>query len=294
MERKSVVTTVQEAAAKIENGMTVAIGGFISSNIPMVLIREMIRNKTKNLTIVAIPAGLEIDLLLAAGCVGKLIVPYVGAEAIAPISPIFRQTVEKGQVEVMEVDSGIVLAGLKAGVAGLPFMPWRGGVGTSLPELNPTLKVFNDPINGEPLLAVPAIVPDVAFLHAAYADKYGNVAHYGTTFMDKTMAGAAETTVVQVEQIIPHEFVMGKPNSVTIPNFYVDRIVKAPYGSHPYASEGFYSADIEHLQEYLHAVKSDDPDGVENYLNKYVTNLSDHEDYLETIGIRKLLSLAEF
>ena len=47
--RKEVVTSIEDAASKIKDGMTVAIGGFGADNHPMTLIREIIRDGRKNL-----------------------------------------------------------------------------------------------------------------------------------------------------------------------------------------------------------------------------------------------------
>ena len=68
-----------EAAAWIRDGMTVSIGGFLNSSHPMPLVRAIIRNGIKNLTVVgAASAGLETDLLIAAGCVRRTVAYYVG------------------------------------------------------------------------------------------------------------------------------------------------------------------------------------------------------------------------
>ena len=79
--RKEVVKSIEEAVGMIKDGQTVAIGGFGADNHPMAIVREIIRTGRKNLTIVAsATAGLEIDLLIGAGVVKKLIAPYVGQE----------------------------------------------------------------------------------------------------------------------------------------------------------------------------------------------------------------------
>jgi len=84
--RKEVVKSIEEAVALIKDGQMVAVGGFGADNHPMAIVREMIRTKKKNLTIVAsATAGLEIDLLIGAGCVKKLYAPYVGQELYCPI-----------------------------------------------------------------------------------------------------------------------------------------------------------------------------------------------------------------
>src|SRR5262245_11606100 len=95
--------------------MTVAVGGFGADNHPMALVREIIRNGTKDLTIIAsATAGLEIDLLIGAGCVKKLIAPYVGQEMYCPIGHNFRKYSEAGQIELWECSEYILYAGLFA------------------------------------------------------------------------------------------------------------------------------------------------------------------------------------
>ena len=65
--------------------MTVAVGGFGADNHPMAIVREIIRNGTKKSHVIAsATAGLEIDLLIGAGCVKKLIAPYVGPGDVLP------------------------------------------------------------------------------------------------------------------------------------------------------------------------------------------------------------------
>ena len=99
--RKEVVTSIEDAASKIKDGMTVAIGGFGADNHPMTVIREIIRNGRKNLTVIAsATAGLEIDLLIGAGCVKKLVAPYVGQEMYCPIGHNYRKYAESGQIEI--------------------------------------------------------------------------------------------------------------------------------------------------------------------------------------------------
>lgn len=117
----------------------------------------------------------------------------------------------------MECEEGILAAGLRAAAQGLPFLPWRGGVGTSLPDVNPDLKVIQDPIKGETLLAVPAIEVDVAILHAAASDAYGNVQHVGGPgWIDLFLQRAADRTIVQVEKVIANEDVRADPWATTI------------------------------------------------------------------------------
>jgi glutaconate CoA-transferase, subunit A len=278
------------AASWIIDGMTIAIG----QPTPMALVRQIIRRGVKNLTVV--DAGFSLDLLVAAGCVRKVISYYAGGGFGNPVMPAFRRAAERGEIEVWECEEGILCAGLQAAAQLLPFLPWRGGVGTSLPELNPDLKVFADPFGGEQLLAVPPIKPDVTLLHAATADAYGNVQHHGGPgWIDLFMYRAADRTVVQVERVISNEQVRADPWKTTIPA--ADAIVRAPFGAHPFYSRGFYSQDNDHLREY-NSVSSDfaagKTEGMTAYLDRYCRRPPTHADYLDQIGIKRLLSLHEY
>jgi glutaconate CoA-transferase, subunit A len=279
-----------DAVQWIADGMTIAIG----QPTPMALVRQIIRRGIRNLTIV--DAGFSLDLLVAAGCVRKVISYYAGGGFGNPVMPAFRRAAEHGEIEVWECEEGILCAGLQAAAQMLPFLPWRGGVGTSLPEINPELKVFTDPIKGESLLAVPPIKPDVTILHAATADAYGNVQHHGGPgWIDLFMYRAADRTIVQVERVVSNEQVRGDPWKTTIPS--ADAIVRAPFGAHPFYSRGFYLQDNEHLREYS-AASADFASGstgaLASYLDRYCRRPSTHADYLEEIGIKRLLSLHEY
>lgn len=194
MKRKNLLTDVDTVVDNISDGDTVAIGGFLTSHKPMAFVREIVRHDLSDLTVVAPPTSLETDLLIATDCVDTVLAPYVGAEGIAAIAPWFRARAEAGELTVEETDGGMIIAALEAAERNLPFMPWRGGVGTAIPERNDDVVVFDDPIEGDPLVAVPAVDPDVALLHLAHADTHGNVQAVGDTFADGLIARAAAET----------------------------------------------------------------------------------------------------
>src|SRR5436309_14484346 len=101
--RQQVVMQEEHAAALIKSGDVIIVGGFGTVNHPMPIIRALVRRKVKDLTVVgAATAGLEIDLLIGAGCVRKVIAPYIGAELHAPIGHCFRRVAEAGDVQVYE------------------------------------------------------------------------------------------------------------------------------------------------------------------------------------------------
>jgi glutaconate CoA-transferase subunit A len=296
-ERKSLVIGEAEAAEMIRDGMTIAIGGFINSSHPMALVRQIIRRGVKNLTVVgAASGGLDLDLLIAAGCVRKLVTTYMGGEHYCPVAPFFRVAAQRGELEIFECDEGMFYCALRAAAQGLPSTPWKAGIGTSFPEINPEIKVYNDPISGEPVLAIPAITPELAIIYAAHSDAYGNVQHVGTGFGDRAMWRAAKKTIAQVERMLPNEEIRKDPRATSL--YGVDAVVRAPYGSHPFAGPGYYIEDGAHIREYVAAgnayAKNGDRKPFEDYLQKYVLGPKTHEDYLEVIGIRRLISLHDY
>jgi len=294
--RSSVLMTADQALDLVHDGMTVAIGGFNTAAHPMAIVRGLIRRDVRRLRVIgAAISGLELDMLIGAGVAEEVVTSSVTGEALAGIGPFFRQAAESGAVKVWECDEGIFYAGLRAAGQGLPFLPWKAGVGSSLPELNPDLKLFRDPIAGQQLLAVPALRPDIAFVHVARADVYGLGQHIGSGFGDRALHRAAARTIVTTERLVPNEHIRADPAKTSIP--YADGVVRAPWGAHPFSSPGRYLVDEAHLSEYVAAAtaaRRGDRGPFDDYLQRYVRGPQSLVDYLEVIGIRRLLELEEW
>jgi glutaconate CoA-transferase subunit A len=291
-----VLVAEAELSTWFRDGMCVALGGLATACHPMACTRHIIRANLRNLTVVgSAVGGLDVDLLIGAGCVRKVICPYVGAEVLASIGPFYRAAAERGDIEVWECDEGQYYAGLQAAGQMLPFMPTRGGVGTSYPEINPDLRLFADPIRGETLLAVPAIEPDVALLHAAQADAYGNVQFVGTGYADRLLWRAADRTLVQVERVVANQEIRRAPERTAL---LAHAVLRAPFGAHPFSSPGFYLEDRAHIALLVEAgrvfARTGDRGPLERYLDRYVRGPADHVAYLEAVGLRQLLSLSEY
>ncbi len=288
--RRSVIVGEQEAIERLEHGMTIALG----EPAPMAMVRHIVRRGLRDLTVIA--GGLAIDLLIAAGCVRRTISYYAGGGTGIPVAPSFRHAAEQGTIEVWECEEGILTSGLEAAAKGLPFLPWRGGVGTSLPEINPDLRLFADPIAGETLVAVPAITPDVAIVHAAAADAYGNVRHRGGPgWIDLFLCRAARSVIAQVENVISNEDIRSDPWATTLAD--ADAVVRLPWGAHPFYSRGHYVQDVAFVDAYLdaaQAARTGERAALERFLDRYCREPDDHAAYLERVGLRRLLALNEY
>jgi glutaconate CoA-transferase subunit A len=92
--------------------------------------------------------------------------------------------------------------------------------------------------------------------------------------------------------LVPNSRIRANPVMTSVP--YADAVVVAPFGSHPYASHGFYAEDAEHIEAYVRATagfRKGDRSGLDAYLDKYVFGPQSHDDYLDLVGGRALRAL---
>ena len=297
MSRAERVVPLEEAAALAQDGMIVGLSGFSYQNPPMAMVRALIRRRLKDLTIVSGPtSGIETDLLIGAGCVRRVVTAGVAFERVLPIAPAFRRAAERGEIEVWECDECIWHLALKAAAWGMPYILWRGGVGSSLPELNPELREVQE--GGRRYLKVPPVRPDIVFLHAVEADPFGNVrtareAYLGRTFAERALALACRGPVVAtVERLVHPDEVSGSPERTLLRGALV---VEAPGGAHPGGVSGRYVPDLEHFREYAEAGEArrrGDSVPFQRYLERYVYGAEEPGDYLRAIGPERLERLA--
>lgn len=283
MERRSKLIDLRAAGALVDDGDHVAVGGIWSHNGPAALARELVRRPARGLTLSAGPAaGFVADLLIAGGCVERALLPNVTFEHLG-LAPAFRDAVERGRVELVESDEATLVGGYRAAAAGLPYQPVRSIAGSDLAAAR-ALPAGD----GDGILHVPAVAPDVVLLHAQEADPYGNVRHLGSVFADRLMAKAARrAVVVSVDRVVSNDEIRRDPKATTIPGYLVTHVVEVPYGAHPCASHGHYRLDEEHVTAYASAARGaarGNGEAWDDYRARYVDGPSDHDAYLEACG----------
>lgn len=270
------LASLTEAVSHIKSGDTVAIGGYYFCRHPMALVREMVRAGLKDLTLVTPISSADSDLLIGAGCVKKIIFGFVAFEVLG-LAPNFRRWSEQGKIEAIEYADLPLMRSLEASTRALPFMPARGLTGTNTLDIHPAKQI--DGANGEKLLSLPPIRPDVMLIHAQWADRDGNLLIEGEGY-DTELLKASNKVVATVEKIVGRrEFVqLGK---LTLPRYSVDALVELPFGAHPCSCYPWYVHDLWHLMEYVDLAKEGRFD---EYLARYVFEPTDHADYLERVG----------
>lgn len=266
---KVVQMNLADAARLVRDGALVTTGGATFNRTPMELIRELIRQGRKRLSLVDREPAIDFDILIGAGCVEKVRAGMLAFE-IFGMAPNFRRLAEARQLIVKEGACQPIIAGLRAAAMGIPSLPIKGMVGSDVLDITEVIggyKQIEDPFTGEKLIAVRAIEPDVTLIHAQKGDRYGNVRVEGPVYEDVIKAKAARTVIVTVEEIIPTEEFRRHPELTTLPHFLVDAVVEAPRGAFPTSCFNYYDVDYEHVREYMRYAQDN---RFHEYLDRYV------------------------
>ncbi|MGB6854848.1 MAG: CoA-transferase [Thermoanaerobaculia bacterium] len=267
----------------VHDGDTLVIEGF-THLICFAAAHEIIRQGRRDLTLCRLTPDLIYDQMIAAGCARKLIFSWAGNPGAGPLYAL-RRAVEKGipaPLELEEYTHFGMVARMAAGAARLPFMPLRSQGGSDLPEVNPMIRSVRCPFTDEELTAVPALHPDIAFVHAQRADASGNTQIWGLMGVQKETAFAAKKVVVVVEEIVDEELIRSDPNRTLIPGFIVEAVVHEPWGCHPSYAQGYYDRDNDFYVGWREISK--DQARLESYLQDWVLGVANRGEYVDRLG----------
>ncbi|MBP1748374.1 MAG: acyl CoA:acetate/3-ketoacid CoA transferase, alpha subunit [Deltaproteobacteria bacterium] len=298
--------SVDQAVSRfIPDGCQLAIGGFSITRNPMALAYEIVRQRVRDLHIVCHSHGQALDILIGAGCVKRLEIAYGGNGRYAPTCVRFKKAVERSEIQFEDYSNYQMSLRFLAGALGIPFIPTKSGLGSDIlrlegfpPEVRAEPKVarkkyakiqnpFHEDIDEVVLL--PALTPDVSIIHVQYVGDDGTVRIKGLTFADVEQAKAADKVIVTCEEIMPRSFIREDPDQNCLPAFFVDAIVKIPYGAHPTACFNFYDYDPMHLNMYRELAEDDQR--FNEYLDAWVYRTHSWEEYLEKVGIGTILAI---
>jgi glutaconate CoA-transferase, subunit A len=287
-EQTEKLMTLSQAAELVRDGDVVVGGGCCYSRTPWAMLLELLRAERRDLTLARNLMCYESELFLATGAATKLISSWVGIGLRWGIPKVFREYVERDP-SIYEEWSHLSF-GLRflAGSMGVGFLPTASLLGSDLLEKLPATQI-ECPFTGEQLVAVPALVPDVALIHVHTADADGNAQIEGPAYMDVEYARAAKTVIVTAEEIVPHEAIVRHADRTVIPGFVVDAVIEVPYGSYPHECHGRYEADFDHFDGYADQVNAEGVAGVHAYLDRCVTQPGTFSAFLDGVGTSTLL-----
>lgn len=249
----SKVVALDDAVRRhIPDGASVVMGAGLEALIPFACGYEIIRQKKENLTLIAPISDMLFDILIGAGVVERIIAAWMG-NVSAGSGHNFRRAVEHGvprAVEVIDHTNLTLALALHAAALGVPYLPARTALGSDLLEANAHLERLRCPFTNDELVAVEALVPDVAVLAVQRCDTEGNAHVTGNLGVVGDAARAARTTVVFTEEIVDPGVIRDDPNRTLVPGFLVSAVVHAPGGCKPSPVLGYYERDHAFFHAY--------------------------------------------
>lgn len=212
------VTTINKALESVDQNQVIMIGGFGVPGTPFTLINGLLRLGTTDLTLIkneANEAGMGVSLLLEKGQAKKLITSHLGLNATV------IAMMNAGEIDVDFFPQGILAEKIRAGGAGLMAIITDIGINTILRRGKQVVRIDD---NGEGLIE-PALRGDIALVHAAKADRFGNLVYEKSARnFNPLMATAADLTIAEAEQVV--EIGQIPPDQVHTPGAFVDYVVK--------------------------------------------------------------------
>ena len=243
------VTSLSEAAAElVHDGDSVALEGF-THLIPFAAGHELLRQNRRELELIRMTPDLLYDQMIGVGAARKLVFSYGGNPGVGSLHR-FRDAIENDwprPVEVEEHSHAGMANRFVAGAAKVPFAVLRGYVGTDLMGRTQVAPI-TCPFTGEALVAVPALEPDVAIIHAQEADRAGNVQLWGIPGVQKEAVLAAKRSLVTVERIVDE--LRPQPGGIVLPGWVIDAVAEAPNGSQPSYTLGVTTRDNDFYREW--------------------------------------------
>jgi acyl CoA:acetate/3-ketoacid CoA transferase alpha subunit/acyl CoA:acetate/3-ketoacid CoA transferase beta subunit len=304
------VLSLGEAVRRfIAPGQTIYVGA--AHGRPNALVRELVRQwwgRRPEWTLALTGFGSPWTALVTGGLVRRLITTFIGEGYPFPVpQALVGPEVLAGRMAVQNWSMLTLPLRVLAGAMGLPFLPTRSLLGSSMEEDNTRDGDFlavDDPLppraGGDDIRRVGlvrALRPDIALFHAWAADRAGNVLA-GVPLNDNFYGAMAATggAIVSVERVVSTEFIRRHAPLVRLPGQYVAAVVEAPYGSHP---GGMYAMNIPELESY-----AEDPDFIlelrrafrrpdtaQTWIRTWMLDVPDQAAYLAKLGYRRLMEI---
>lgn len=208
--------SLDQAVAMIPDGASVMIGGFMAVGTPERLIDEIVRQKKRDLTVIAndtAAPGRGIGKLITARSVRKVIASHIG------LNPETQRQMMAKDIDVELVPQGTLIERIRAGGYGLGGVLTQTGIGTPVEDGKQQVEV-----DGKPYLVEVALRADFALVQAFIADYLGNLGYALTSRnFNPVIAMAASTVIVCADNIVPIGVM--SPDHVMTPAPVVDFLV---------------------------------------------------------------------
>lgn len=249
------------------------------------LVFEVIRKKKKGLTLYSQSGIFDVEVLVAAGLVDRLVTTYILRSGGKNGSSAVERSLKAKTLEIEDYTNFNYNARLVAGMHGFSFMQVLEGVmETDLYKKRGFMgenkyRAIECPYTGREILTVPAANPDVCIIHVQRADKFGNAQYWGAMGSVTAAALASRKIIVSCEEIVDHEVIKSSPHHTIIPSFRTNAVVLAPFGSHPTEVIGYYNLDRLAFGVFQSAAASEG--GLKEWMDEWIYSVKDREAYID-------------
>jgi glutaconate CoA-transferase subunit A len=265
----------------VHDGDYLGIGGFGANRTPVAACHEIVRQGKKEMGFAGHTATHDMQILSAGKVYNRIDVAYVVGLEARGLSATSRKYLESRAVQVSEWTNYALSVRLQAAAMGVPYLPMRGMLGTDTFEKSGAVAA-PCPFTGKKMTLVPALGPDVAFIHVHEADIYGNARFEGIAVADLELAGASRHVVITCERLVPHDEITRAPHKTQIPYFIVDAVCEVPFGAYPGTMPNEYFSDEAHLREWMTVEKN--PDTLAEFLDRQIYGCPDFQAYIDING----------
>jgi acetate CoA/acetoacetate CoA-transferase alpha subunit len=208
--------SLEQSVAMIPDGASLMIGGFMAVGTPERVVDEIVRQKKRDLTVIANDTampGKGIGKLVGAKLLRKAIVSHIG------LNPETQRQMMANEIEVELVPQGTLIERIRAGGFGLGGVLTQTGIGTPVEDGKQQVRV-----DGQSYLVEVALRADFALVQAFLADYLGNLSYALTARnFNPVIAMAANTVIVSADNIVPVGVI--SPDHVVTPAPVVDYLV---------------------------------------------------------------------
>lgn len=278
------IMSVREAIGRfVKDGDEMVIGNYTVGSCTE-LVFEVARSRRRGLTIYSQSGILDVEVLVGAGCVDKLVTTYVLRSGGKKGGSAVQRALNAGTLQVEDYTNFQYNARLVAGMHGFSYMQvLEGALATDIFRKRSFMgenkfKIIRCPYTGKDQLTVPAANPDVCLVHVQRADKYGNAQYWGALGSVAAAALASKKIVVSCEEIVDHDLVRSSPHLTIIPAYRVNAVCEVPWGANPTEVLGYYNMD--QLMYGLFMMMAGKADGMKAWMDEWVFGCEDRRAYI--------------
>ena len=268
----------------VKDGDHLIIGNYTVGTC-MELVFEIVRQGKKGFTLYSQSGILDVELLVAAGAVKRLVTTYVLRSGGRNGGSAVERALTNGTLQIEDYTNFNYNARLMAGMHGFSFMQvFEGITVTDLFKKRGFLgddkyRVIKCPYTGKDVVTVPAANPDVCIVHVQRADKFGNAQYWGAIGSVPAAALASKRIIITCEEIVDTEIIRSSPHHTIIPAFRADAVIEVPWGAHPTEVVGHYNQDK--LMWGLFIMAAAREQSLEQWMDEWIFGCRDREAYLD-------------